>query len=121
MFSEFPCEIQLKIQNYVYELEISKKKEYFKQVHHELLYGWWYTELSNNTYHVSTQYCDKPTIITHLSLDEIYTLYRCQQLDWKPFLFYTLPFGKAPIFEYDMEYCFAERIPQLLSLTNETT
>ena len=26
MFSEFPCEIQLKIQNYVYELEISKKK-----------------------------------------------------------------------------------------------
>ena len=95
MFSKFPREIQLKIQNYVYELEISKKKEYFKQVHHELLYGWWYTELSKNTYHVSTQYCDKPTIINHLSLDEIYTLYCSQHIEWKPFLYYTLSFGKA--------------------------
>ena len=120
MFSKLPIEIQEKIINYTYELEISKKKQLYKEVHHELLYGWWYTEYPNKVYHVKTQYCENPTIITSMSLHEIYQLYTSQHVEWKPFLWYTVPIDKPPLFDYDMEYCFAERLPQLI-LSDETT
>ena len=121
MFSKLPLDIQMKIQNYIYDIDVSKKIKHFKQVHHELLYGWWYTEKTKNTYHVYSQYSDIPTIITHISLEEIYRLYESECIDWKPFLFYTIFTNKPPIFDYDMTYCFAERIPQLLTLYDETT
>lgn len=121
MFSKLPIEIQEKIRNYMCELDISKKKQIYKQVHHELLYGWWYTEYHNKVYHVKTQYCENPTIITTMSLHEIYQLYTSQHVDWKPFLYFTVSIDNAPIFAYDMEFCFAERLPQLISLSDETT
>ena len=121
MFNKLPTEIQEKIKNYTYELDISKKKQQFKQVHHELLYGWWYREYPNKVYHIETQYCEEPTTLTSLSLDEIYKLYTCENVEWKPFLFYTITNSNAPIYDYDMEYCFAERLPQLITISDETT
>ena len=121
MFSKLPIEIQQKIIHYYWDIEISKKKQLYKQVHHELLYGWWYTQYPNNVFHVKTQYCEKPTIITTMSVGEIYQLYTSQHVEWKPFLWYTVPIDKPPVFEYDMEYCFAERLPQLITFNDETT
>jgi hypothetical protein len=120
MLSKLPTEIQEKIQHYFYELNVSEKKQHFKTVHHELLYGWWYTEHPNKVYHIENQYCEEPTILTTLSIDEIYKLYTSENVEWKPFLFYTIVTDNAPIIEYDMEYCFAERLPRLISLTSET-
>ena len=120
MFSKLPIEIQEKIINYTYELEISKKKQLYKEVHHELLYGWWYTEYPNKVYHVKTQYCENPTIITSMSLHEIYQLYTSRHMDWKPFLYFTVNIDNRPIIAYDTDYCFAERLPQLI-LSDETT
>ena len=121
MLSKLPIEIQNKIQNYIYELEISKKKQYFKEIHHELLYGWWYTKHPNNTYKIYTQYSKEPTILTQLTLDEIYKLFVSTNVEWRPFLFYTISTDNAPIFDYDINYCFAERLPQLITLSYETT
>ena len=121
MLSKLPIELQEKIRNYIYELNISKKNKVYKQVHHELLYGWWYTIHPNNTYHIYTQYSNEPTVLTQFTLEEIHNLYTSTNVDWKPFLFYTISMDKSPIFDYDMEYCFAERLPQLITLSDETT
>ena len=56
-----------------------------------------------------------------MSVGEIYQLYTSQHVEWKPFLWYTVPIDKPPVFEYDMEYCFAERLPQLITFNDETT
>ena len=55
-----------------------------------------------------------------MSLHEIYQLYTSQHMDWKPFLYFTVNIDDGPIIAYDTEYCFAERLPQLI-LSDETT
>ena len=114
MLSNLPLDIQKKIQHYYYELNISEKKKKFCQVHHEMLHGWWYYKKPNNTYLVYSNCSNKPMVITTLSLEEMYDIYHSTNIKWKPILNYT------PLFEYDMEYSFVERIPPLLSLSSET-
>ena len=114
MLSKLPLDIQKKIQHYFYELNISEKKQKFIQVHHEMLHGWWYYKKPNNTYLVYSNYSKEPTVITRLSLEEMYAIYESDNVQWRPILTYT------PLFDYDMEYCFVDRIPPLLSLTSET-
>ena len=63
MLSKLPTEIQEKIQHYFYELNVSEKKQHFKKVHHELLYGWWYTEHPNKVYHIENQYCTYKNVV----------------------------------------------------------
>lgn len=114
MLSKLPLDIQKKIQHYFFELNVSKKKQMFLQVHHEMLHGWWYYKKSDNNYIVYSNYSNEPTVITTLSLEEMYDIYHSNNIKWKPILTYT------PLFDYDMEYSFVDRMPPLLSLTSET-
>jgi len=114
MIGNLPLDIQRKIQHYVYELNVSKKKKEFFHVHHEMLHGWWYYTKPDNTYLVYSYYSNNPIVIRRLSLEEMYAIYDSDNVKWKPILIYT------PLFDYDMEYCFADRMPRLLTFDGET-
>ena len=53
--------------------------------------------------------------------DEIYQLTRHNKRGMETLFILYDKLDNAPIFAYDTEYCFAERLPQLISLSDETT
>ena len=111
---QLPEELQTKILHYFNDIDVSKKKKLFENIHHELLHGWWIDKEEGNEIHIITVYTPEPVIIRHHTKEEIYKQFD-EEFQYKPILFYPYPIPNQHAFDDDITYEFIERMPRLLS------
>jgi len=117
MFSILPKEIRLKIKHYVYEINVSKKKNLFINIHQELLNGWWINEKMNTIY---LMHSSIPIQFKYHTKEEVYNALNATFIN-KPQLYYNYPIPSPYSFPEDTIYVHAERIPRIEYIYNEMT
>ena len=103
-----PLEIKKIILNYLIDLEISKKSQYFANIHTELLHGYWMIENEDDIYAHTKNY-NPIKIINNYQIINILN----NSNGYAPFLYLSTPEENKWSYPYSINYEYAIRIPKL--------
>ena len=109
-----PVELHEKIMHMSMELFVSEKQKNFKNVHHELIHGWWFKNIQGHKYEIVTVYSPEPIFIEHLDIKEIYNLFDSKTYSYKPILNLIWEGPYIWLLNPTINYEHADRLPPLM-------